>query len=223
MKKGISVCFLSVLFLLLLNNCNENISPAPTGTDVIMPLAVGNYWIGQSNSYSVTDIFKKPVSSSFDTLKILSDTTINGLQWYKLNEGICLRNTGNSLNTHPYADHPLLFFGTKFPASVGDTFNTEKIYCIVGTCDYGFILDSGYSYYKVVKTDTVISVPKGQFHCYEIRKYSVTTSDPTPKISCPIYYLSVNVGLVKLIRNFSTKFDVIYPTSTWELYDYKLY
>jgi hypothetical protein len=224
MKTKIVFCLISVLLLLALNSCNENSTQTPKVSNEIMSLSTGNYWIGQYKAYSASaSNFNQLISSRYDTLKVVSDTTIDGMHWYKLNEGICLRKSESGLDARPFAIHPFLFSGCKFPAAVGDTFKTEKMFCIVGTCDYGFALDSGYSYYQIDKTDTVISVPKGNFHCYEIKKYSYTTSEPEPKATCPIYYLSINVGLVKLISSTFGKNGLIYPANVWELVDYKLY
>ena len=61
--------------MLLLNYCKENTTQTPIGNNVILPLAVGNYWIGQYNVYNYDSTLNTRVSH-LDTMSILSDTLI---------------------------------------------------------------------------------------------------------------------------------------------------
>src|ERR1035437_6460483 len=60
-----------------------SVSNAPSNgvlrSDGIMPLAVGNKWIGQVTSYDVRGV---AVSTHFDTLSVYGTEAVNGETWF---------------------------------------------------------------------------------------------------------------------------------------------
>jgi hypothetical protein len=221
MKTRIAICFLSVLSLLMLNNCNENTSPTPTGTDVIMPLAVGNMWIGKHNYYRYDSTLETRFSG-YDTTRIQLDTIIDGEQWYKQSDEYYLQNVDDGLRIIDkiYSKNP--YIGCKFPAVKGDTFNTApKVY--IPDQNNPLVLDSGFYYVQITNTDTIITVPKGSFSCYEYKTYLLQFGHTEPKIIYPIFYYSPNIGQVKRVTNRINPQGNLYLYISWELVDYQLY
>ncbi|MFI5201636.1 MAG: hypothetical protein ACHQNE_04570 [Candidatus Kapaibacterium sp.] len=77
--------FIYVLPFIILSvmglNCAPANGPLPTQS-VIMPLAVGNEWIGKVIQY---DVHGNPDSTWLDTLRVLNSQVVNGETWYYLN------------------------------------------------------------------------------------------------------------------------------------------
>ena len=114
-------------------------------------------------------------STSQETTKVVGDTVIQGQKYYVMFDSYALiyminRNDGlyvlNFSNNQPILD-------LKYPGVVNDSYS------------------NGTTNYSITSTDTVLSVPKGNLHCYQ---YSLTSTGTI----IPVYhYYSPGVGVVQ--------------------------
>jgi hypothetical protein len=221
MKTNFLLFLFALLSMFLLNYCKENTTQTPIGNNVILPLAVGNYWIGQNNMYNY-DSTLNTRGSFLDTMRILFDTLILGNVWYKQNPYYYLRNDNDGLHIIKYSPLNTPYLGFKYPAIIGDTFMTIPI-CYIPNLDNPLILDSGYFYMQVKSTDTLINVPKGSFNCYEYRQYLIKFGYMEPTLLYPIYFYAPNVGPIKQVTYNKNPQGNTYLHYSWELLDYKLF
>jgi hypothetical protein len=147
------------------SGCNDGSGPQPVkiNASVIMPLAVGNQWIGQITDYDVRgDI----VSQNFDTLTVYKSRVINGETWYYLDHFPRFSLDGDSnlyeltnrsdglyeCDSEHFGEATLI---AKYPAISQDTFST--------------FTDPSTSFFYENVVDTInqpIQVPAGKFNSY---------------------------------------------------------
>ena len=150
MKHSILILFLS---LFIFYSCKkENSEPETSGgtSQTIIPFAQGNFW----NYHS---IMIPQQDTNYYSNWISGDTTIGTEYWFKLFSGDSInyvfeRNKADGLHqfTVPGDIDDLIF---KYPAAVGDHYFTNTNPDTV----------------LVQNIDTLISVPAGQFSCYEYK------------------------------------------------------
>ena len=122
------------------------------------------------------------ITSTFqDTIKITGETTVQGVTYSVMLDSYALifcinRNEGLYALWGDNKEYLLL----KYPASSGDYYSNPS------------------TNMTVVATDTLISVPKGNFHCYH---YSLLN---TSGINYPVNdYYSPGIGYVQIEVNYS--------------------
>ena len=132
----------------------------------IMPLAVGNWW-----AFRVID-FTNPVvpDTTYDTILVVSDTTIQSERWYILEDGALVTNRDDGL--WRMAETGAAYLWLKFPGVSGQTYSADPV--------------SGESV-KITATAKQIytagvSIPPW-LYCYG---YLITYSDPTRRDT--LYY-----------------------------------
>ncbi len=78
--RKIMILVLICIIIPLQYSCQENsVNFLQAQGNVIMPLAIGNTWIGRLTKI---DSVGNTLSVIYDTLKIIKDTLINGETWY---------------------------------------------------------------------------------------------------------------------------------------------
>ncbi len=184
--------------LLFIVGCSS--SNGPASNMYIMPLAVGNRWIG---NVTVTDSTGAVLSTQLDTLPVYGTKVAGGETWYfqttfpkvlKAKAG----TVGLTFDTVAYAftnrsdglyrndtflvDPPRRI--AKYPASVGDTvsFSPESIPIM------DFILVHGIA--------EPVTVPAGTFSCYHYQDWYPTTH---ASVLASDSYYAPGVGLVEFV------------------------
>jgi hypothetical protein len=143
--------FLAISLLLIgsiLSSCKQNSATeiAANAPGVILPLAVGNQWVMDNTGF---DSLGTKTVYPIDTITVAHDTLLNGEHWYTIkgDESHIYANKPDgwySLNTLTHQT----FMVMKYPAASGDSF---------------------FHYFdalKVLTTDTLITIPSGQYKCY---------------------------------------------------------
>jgi hypothetical protein len=185
--------FLLLLIVLVTAGCSQ--SPTDSTPTVIMPLEIGNQWIGRVTSDSTGAVLVP-----YDTLTILREVVIDNETWYETNKKTVFINRANGLTWKDSATAECACFRTvEYPAHHGDTvhYPTTKI-LLPGTQDP---VDKVHG--KLI-TRTPVSVPAGTYECLHYR-YKIFSPEGIPFIS-PFYtrdekYYSPNVGPILTIHD----------------------
>lgn len=150
-----------VFLLLLLITCGDKPLAPISGSDVIVPLAVGNRWAGiQVTIRMLAD----DTTACTKTIEIIDEVVIDNERWYRTRQIICddtlgedlmySTRTGGLWTCYMYDDNtygePYLL--AKYPAKAGDTYwMGEKV---------------GSGFVTVASIDSMIVVPYGTLKCY---------------------------------------------------------
>ncbi len=180
-------------------NCAPANGPIPS-EPVIMPLAVGNEWIGRINRY---DSHAKLDSTWLDTLRVLRSEVADGETWYYANTPVIygpdtlyawFTNRPDGLYTRDIEDYPedhgKVYRCAKYPARPGD---------ICATFDSTFdTLGNGlYDGVSVDTTNLRFNAPAGIFNCDVYRGfYYNRDEDEIMSGYAPGKYLAPGVGLI---------------------------
>ena len=189
--------FVLFLFLIPFIGCNKDDDISNSISSVsLVPLKVGSQWIYRNTNYdtlgNVQQIF-------LDTVKISGDTTIEGVNWYKIDaDSIFYTNKSNGFwvmyiySSGPISNTQSLI--AKYPAEVMDYWPIP-LGIQVQLLDIGsnYSVPAGrYSYYKYSYTDTIkhallqykyFSAGTGMireedfFQCYNNKNILVRTSE----------------------------------------------
>jgi hypothetical protein len=193
MKLCGTLFFTSLTILAL--NCAPANGPLPT-QQVIMPLAVGNEWIGRVNRY---DSHEKFDSTWLDTLRVLRSEDTGGETWYYANTPVIygpdtlyawFTNRPDGLYTRDMEDHGKTYRAAKYPARPGD---------ICATFDSTFdTLGNGlYDGVSVDTTNWLFNAPAGIFNCSVYRGFYYSRNyDEIQSAYEPGRYLAPGVGLI---------------------------
>ena len=138
----------------------------------IMPLAVGNQWVYHSVR---SDTLGHVISDTYGTISITGTEVIAEDTWFLCNDGYKYSNRPDGL--WKFCQNNVLY--RQFPTRPGTSYETGAF------MDYS----CAWSWVQVTRTDTVVTVPAGTFHCiaYHAGDY-YTRSD---------YYYAPNVGLIR--------------------------
>jgi hypothetical protein len=150
-QRGIMKVFLVTCFIMIgsiLSSCKQNSVTENVINEhrVIIPLTVGNQWVRDNVEF---DSVATKKLYPMDTLRVLHDTLLNGEHWFIIN--------GDEYNIHAnksdgwYSQNTLNYQSSlmlKYPAVSGESF-IRYFYAV-----------------KVLSTDTIISIPSGQYKCY---------------------------------------------------------
>ncbi len=154
------IVYALLLIAMLTAGCDDTTAPTNKSELILMPLAIGNHWIAKVRWYNPDGTL---VSARLDTLNIIDTSTVGGKLYHISNIGDYYRNDADGLR---------IFYGSpsgnsnyiKFPAAVGDTFNS-----IAYVSDDGD--DTTFTWMELMATDILISVPAGNFKCYHYKYF----------------------------------------------------
>ena len=123
------------------------------GTDEIMPLSVGSFWKGSFEQY---DQSGNVIEDGIFSILVERDTAIDNQAWYILagTENLFSNREDGLWAMYGYADGRTLqdpVLHSKFPATTEDTYQSGDT--LVATV-------------TVISTDTLITVPGGEYHCF---------------------------------------------------------
>jgi hypothetical protein len=155
--------FLACLLLTAIAwGCTGNVTD-PDNSGPIMPLAVGNQWIGRMSYLNSSGSITR---TEFDTLRIIAEVAIKGETWYATNYGQLLTLRGDGLWRRPYggtSPDEWEMHSAKHPANVGDIFETDtfQVAQIGGPPP---LYDSLIFISRVSALGATITVPAGTFH-----------------------------------------------------------
>ncbi len=206
---------LVVLLLLCLIGCSSSNGPASNTS--IMPLVLGNEWIGEVNVYDTKGAL---ASTYLDTLRVERAVTVNGEKWYYMNVPgfVCdtfhawFVNRVDGLYTCDSGHFSKAYRLAKYPALPHD-----EVVTFANTFDSN---GNGYSSGIMVDTtDLLIHVPAGTFTANLYRGYYYSrSSDVTDAIVEPASYYSPGVGLIAWgYINPDGTHDNVGPDRTWQL------
>jgi hypothetical protein len=197
----IRTTILSALAALLVSGCWSPSAPESPGSDVIMPLKVGNMWIGEETTFTGSGS-----TTITDTLVITGEQTINGEKWFvgsngqmyiNRRDGLHIRDTsGCECNTAMY------------PSRSGDSIRLpDALVLMLGSpSPVNLIVIE-----RVVTTDTTIQVPAGSYSTYHYRPEIVEPKNARFITPSSRYY-TPNVGPIRLQRGSDQA-----PVWRWEL------
>jgi hypothetical protein len=157
------------LIVFVLIGCSEDDSnpTTPAETKVLMPLAVGNYWIYDSYNYANGMLQRRDLDTTIITATLTDD---DGFLWFMHAGWLPYRNSAYGLEM---AYGGLRF---KYPATLGDRieFPTSDPYAI-----------------EVINLDTLVTTPLGDFNCIRYSFGELNSTSRTFDCYCP------GVGLVR--------------------------
>ncbi|HWF43260.1 MAG TPA: hypothetical protein VG537_01335 [Candidatus Kapabacteria bacterium] len=206
-------------FSIVAIGCNDGAGPQPVkiNTSVIMPLAVGNRWIGQITDY---DARGEITSQKFDTLNIYKSRVISGETWYYLDHFPRFSISGDTAQYQLINRSDGLYecdsehFGqatliAKYPAMPQDTFSTSTD------------ASTGFFYEDVVDTvDQQIIVPSGKFRCnvYHFEGFGRVSSDVIDNVVGPEQFYAPGIGLIENgYVNVNGSVNLFGTEEIWEL------
>jgi len=184
-KAGIFI--IPLLFILI--GCSDEFV-GPTATGVIMPLKVGNQWIGRWTEY---DDAGAVIATTYDTLTIESQVRRDEEIWYLGSNGKLYINHPNGL----YKDSSessvcgCYMMLAKYPSAVGDTFNTQRHEMLL----------QGETWVRIdadilLAKDSAITTPAGTYSCY-VYGQKLFAPLNAGLLGWEWKYYAPNVGLVK--------------------------
>lgn len=185
------------LFALIMITCSNKSNPVDgTGRNEIIPLNINNTWNYHFTAFDTSGI----INFSFNVSdKIMGDTIINGQRWYFQDKGsLFFTNKSNGYYTFDrYAmDTAKINLAYKYPSIKGDK----------------------YSYWKVVKSDTQITVPAGNFICV-LYSYRLKSKE---SFSYYDVYINPGIGRIKTVTYGFVDYHPIYVSMIKELISYEL-
>lgn len=213
-----SLLILALLPLLI--GCTDEL-PTVDGRDgIIMPLAVGNQWVGKLTTYNTTG---DPVALRLDTIQIVSfdvagNPTPDGTKLFTDQDGYQFWYTGEGL----WANNTTCFgmgLSAKYPALAPDTFATVRTQALLGT---GTAPTDVTSAWQVVSIDTAVTVPAGTFHCYYYRRVAFEPQGGRLQTVASAFY-APQIGPVLMEQTQGEPMQTPgAPVSRWELTGYRL-
>jgi hypothetical protein len=198
--------------------CSNRLAPNG-GKGVIMPLAVGNRWIGKTRLTTGAEVF--------DTLRITRDTTLRREKWYVTSNGALLANHPDGLYIWDLA---LARRGMgkprralKFPIAVGDAL--DDLGSLTRTTDSAGNAEMVRLVLTVVSSDTLIEVEAGRYHCIQaaLQLYNADGSPNHTKLinDGPVYF-APGIGLVKT-DGYRPYLGSVSSSDPWQLYSVSLH
>ena len=125
--------------------CKKDDNPISSGASVdLLPFKIGNQWAFEVTTFDSTG---KIQFTAADTIAVLSDTVIQGAQWFITNNGIY-----RSASDGVWVWRGLPLYVYKYPVATGDTFHTTS------------------ATVKVISTNEQLTVPKGTLTCYHYQQ-----------------------------------------------------
>jgi hypothetical protein len=185
------------LFALITINCSNKSNPLDSiGRKEIIPLNLDNTWNYHVTAYDTSGniYFSANISD-----KIMGDTIINGQRWYYQDKGalyFTIKSDGYYTIDRYAMDTAKINLAYKYPCNTGDK----------------------YSNWEVVKLDTQITVPAGNFSCV-LYSYRLKTGD---SFSYYDVYIKPGIGRIKTATYGFVDNHPIFVWTIKELISYEL-
>lgn len=187
---------IAALLLLMLQACQKDkTNPLPPANaspaEYFFPMKTGNYWV-----YKITDSNTPTPTVTYDTLRVIGDTSINGITFYQLKTSN-MQMIPNGSFVGDSAGYIVYSNGNRFPLSTlaNDTLSAD-------TTDAAML----YRVYRSGNLDTTIVVPSGSYQTVEaiLDAYYLQGPPPPPHTNPrPVLsYFSKNIGLVKCVTYY---------------------
>ena len=181
------------LAALLSGGCNP-IASEPG--DLLMPLKVGNMWIGVETTYAPSG-----ATTIDDTLEIIATKVIDGETWYVASNGRYLTNRSDGLYIRESSANACggcgcTSFKGKYPARAGDSIITSTATVLLPDSDEPVEM---ITVDRVVTADTVVQTAAGSFNVHHYRTevaYPANARFVTPESR----FFKPNVGPVRIER-----------------------
>ena len=195
-----------VSMVLLPTGCGDRLPTGSSDGRFIMPLAVGNQWIGVETTYAPDG---SVTGTRLDTIEIvdLATNTTTDETWYKSNQVendqvVWYRNSEGGLHRMPtevgmIPDCNCLQL--HYPAAQGDTFLLPLAQVLIPdpnggppqtvTQKIGMYLES---------TETTVQVPNGEHKCYVYWQRIFTPKDARFSNDLPWHYYVPDLGPIKM-------------------------
>jgi hypothetical protein len=204
------------LLAIMAIGCSKSELTAPDANLPIMPLAVGNRWIGRSLTL---DTNGNVTTTRYDTLQIRQEFVSDSERWFLTGTiGPSYTNRSDGLWSLPYtsgptASHPFLY--AKHPASVGDLFNSD-------TVSDPFTVPALIGATRVAATGMEMTVPAGTYHVTkyqsQFRTFDGRVLTGNEIASANDYYaFAPGVGLIKEESYMMAPGGRAYVGHRWEL------
>lgn len=197
MRKSLFIVVFIFSIISINFGCNENTTQEINAQDYIMPLAVNNLWIARVQKI---DTNGNVISTYYDTVRIIKDTTIYGVLWYMCNDQeSLLRNNGWGLSTGDAFSRDWERQFLKYPANIGQRWELDTIRLTNAqtgepdTVRYGV---------ELAAIDTSITVPEGSYNCYYYKPYSQKLDGSSSDVIVPLvgwHWYSPGKGPIKFI------------------------
>lgn len=219
-----------VLLVTALPGCNDHLPTSQDEGSAIMPLAVGNRWVGIVHEYSTDGV---DTNTYYDTIEITEKfTDKDGTVWYGSNE-----IDGDSLQTIYKADAEGLSRVTRnlikgfdpcecrylpFPVRTGDTLLLPSAYVLLPDGNGGTrVVEQKIGMY-VESADMEVTVPLGTFRTIQYRQRLFTPNNAVFNQPIPWMNYKPDVGPIR-IEWYKTGDQKVGPLAkSWELVDVRL-
>lgn len=160
----------------------------------LIPMKEGNQWI-----YEITELDStgSQISSRFDTVRVGTDSVINGEVWHKLIHtdvnGYFNLSTNRNTGFWEYKN----FLRYKYPSNAGDVFDTME-FAVIGPSTFTI------AFRKVEATNIPVVVSGVSYNCYRYQwiseLFDKTSNTLLSKDTIEDAYVSPSIGLVKLVQ-----------------------
>ena len=214
--------FLLPLLALIVSTIAGCVDQLPTGgnqtNDVIMPLAVGNRWIGRMSLTS--DRGLTWIDAFNDTLEAVGSRRLDGDTWFAMRMNG--RDTGefSNLSDGLYTMVPgCTCLRAKYPGEAGDLFEIDSMMVLLPDSAAPFWVSVGI---EIVATDTTITVPAGTFTCHLYHR--TILGDVDARLINETYeFYAPDIGPIRTdIYTTGLPKNGDAPDRRWELVEYSL-
>jgi|GEM_PF-1183107 len=177
----------------LLSGCKDDfLGPDLSGAGVIMPLKVGNQWIGRWTEY---DDAGAVIATTYDTLTIESQVDRDGETWYRGSDDRLYINRADGLYRDATDDNlcGCRQLVAKYPGAPSDSFSTSRSLILLP--DQTAPSDQVSANVLLAK-DSAITTPAGTYSChvYEPKLFAPSNAR---LINVERTYYAPNIGPVK--------------------------
>jgi hypothetical protein len=198
----------------MIAGCSKPTPVSSDGTDVIMPLKVGNRWIGRWSFFDSTGVIS---STRLDTVTVLSEEMIGSEKWFRVDGNVLRTNRTDGYWAQGSLFGPNLM--AKYPAAIGDTFGTDYF---LQTFPDGSTGEMITYYLSVVSTSTSVTVPAGTFICHEYKSNYSMPNGVMLDNQEERYYYAPGKGMIKSEEVWFAPGGKIVMKGRWELVELDL-
>lgn len=218
MRLRLLALLLTAIPTLFLTGCEETPTEPDRRTQPMMPLAVGNMWIGRS--YGL-DTAGAPTDVVYDTTRITGTQSIAGETWYVADDGLLLANRADGLWMAEPGQSPRQV--AKHPASVGEIFSRDTVAAPFPDPPVG---DSLVDAWRVVAVGMSLTVTAGTYRVNGYEEYRETLDGAMLGPSSAYWgvderYFAPAVGPVRRL-DYVAYLGEKYLLSIWELVEARL-
>lgn len=192
------------IIVLLATGCGDQLPTNPSDGRFIMPLAVGNRWVGLETTYASDG---SVAGTRFDTIEIVDVITSQGATWYKsspLKEGRVVWYQNNKEGLHIVSkvvgeipDCNCLHL--HYPAKQGESYELPSAQILLPDPNGGppTTVEQKIDIY-LQSTETKVQVPNGEHTCYLYMQRLLAPENARFVGSPPWQYYTPDLGPVKM-------------------------